>query len=137
MRLVRDVSDRDRYNRLLRYVYIGKTFVNAELVRLGHARPMAIAPNVKHKALFSRLRKAARKPCKDFVELLVKDLRRRARREERKSSEWAERFMRLAGRAMVKDITPAECAAAVKAGLPDPKTLAKAMEGLMKVLGDE
>ena len=31
----------------------------------------------------------------------------------------------------------AECAGMVKMGLPDPKTLAEALEGLMKALGDE
>jgi len=33
--LEKDVSDVDQYGRLLRYVYVGSTFVNAELVRQG------------------------------------------------------------------------------------------------------
>ena len=32
-----DVTDKDRYGRLLRYVYVDGTFVNAELVRQGYA----------------------------------------------------------------------------------------------------
>ena len=35
--LEEDVTDRDRYGRLLRYVYADGIFVNAELVRQGYA----------------------------------------------------------------------------------------------------
>jgi endonuclease YncB( thermonuclease family) len=35
--LVKDVSETDRYDRLLRYVLVGNVFVNYELVRLGFA----------------------------------------------------------------------------------------------------
>ena len=35
--LERDKEDRDKYNRLLRYVYVGFTSINAELVREGFA----------------------------------------------------------------------------------------------------
>ncbi len=49
VRLVADTEDRDRYNRLLRYVYVGEgeteLFVNAELLRAGLARPLTIPPN--------------------------------------------------------------------------------------------
>lgn len=38
VRLERDVTDRDKYDRLLRYVYVDGIFVNLELVRLGYAR---------------------------------------------------------------------------------------------------
>ena len=37
IKLEEDVTDRDRYGRLLRYVYADDTFVNAELVRQGYA----------------------------------------------------------------------------------------------------
>ena len=39
---------RDVYDRLLAYVYLGDRFVNAELVRLGYARTLEIAPNVDY-----------------------------------------------------------------------------------------
>lgn len=42
----RDRTDRDKYGRLLRYVWVGKTFVNAKLVRMGKATVMVVAPNV-------------------------------------------------------------------------------------------
>jgi micrococcal nuclease len=35
--MVKDVSDRDRFGRLLRYLYAGEVFVNEEMVRAGLA----------------------------------------------------------------------------------------------------
>jgi micrococcal nuclease len=55
VRLVFGVERRDVYDRLLAYVYIGHRFVNAELVRQGLARTLAIPPNTLHEALFRRL----------------------------------------------------------------------------------
>jgi micrococcal nuclease len=55
VRLVFGVERRDVYGRLLAYVYIGHRFVNAELVRRGLARTLAIAPNTLHEPLFERL----------------------------------------------------------------------------------
>jgi micrococcal nuclease len=55
VRLVFGVERHDIYGRLLAYVYIGHRFVNAELVRRGLARTLAIPPNTLHKALFERL----------------------------------------------------------------------------------
>lgn len=37
VRMVVDVSDRDRFGRLLRYIYVGDLFINEEMVRLGLA----------------------------------------------------------------------------------------------------
>jgi micrococcal nuclease len=37
VRMVVDVSDRDRFGRLLRYIYVGDLFVNEEMVRVGLA----------------------------------------------------------------------------------------------------
>jgi micrococcal nuclease len=59
VRLVFDRERRDVYGRLLAYVYVGHTFVNARLARLGYARTLTIAPNVTHAALFHRLARAA------------------------------------------------------------------------------
>jgi len=58
--LVRDVSERDRYGRLLRYVYVGDVFVNAELVREGYAMPLTIPPDVSKADEFVRLAREAR-----------------------------------------------------------------------------
>jgi micrococcal nuclease len=62
VRLRFDVERRDRYGRLLAYVYRRPDglFVNAELVRRGFARQLTIPPDVAHAALFGRLARAAR-----------------------------------------------------------------------------
>jgi micrococcal nuclease len=50
---------RDRYDRLLAYVYIGERLVNAEIVRRGYARTLEIAPNTDFADRFARLQQAA------------------------------------------------------------------------------
>lgn len=52
VRIVKDVSETDRYGRLLRYVYEGDTFVNEALVRGGFARAEAYPPDVRYRDLF-------------------------------------------------------------------------------------
>ena len=60
VRLELDVRARDRYGRLLAYVWVGNTMVNAELLRLGYAQVMTVPPNVRHQDLFLRLQREAR-----------------------------------------------------------------------------
>jgi micrococcal nuclease len=62
VRLVRDVEERDRYGRLLAYVYRSRDglFVNAELVRRGYATVATFPPNVAHESEFRRLARRAR-----------------------------------------------------------------------------
>jgi micrococcal nuclease len=60
VRLDVDVQSRDRYGRLLAYVWVGDVMVNAELVRLGFAQVMTVPPNVRHQALFVKLQREAR-----------------------------------------------------------------------------
>jgi micrococcal nuclease len=55
VRLVFDRERRDDYGRLLAYVHVGGTFVNAALVRDGYARPYPFRPNTAHAALLARL----------------------------------------------------------------------------------
>ncbi|HET9198961.1 MAG TPA: thermonuclease family protein [Solirubrobacterales bacterium] len=57
--LVFGVERRDVYGRLLAYVYLGKRFVNAELVSRGLARTLAIPPNDRFAGRFKRLEIAA------------------------------------------------------------------------------
>jgi micrococcal nuclease len=59
LRLVFGVERRDAYGRLLAYAYIGHRFVNAELMRRGFARTLAIPPNTLHSELFDRLERGA------------------------------------------------------------------------------
>jgi len=62
VRLVGDAEARDRYGRMLAYVYRKRDglFVNAELVRRGYARVLTIPPNVAHESEFRRLARRAR-----------------------------------------------------------------------------
>ena len=48
VQLDKDVSETDKYGRLLRYVYVGDIFVNAELVRQGLAWAKAYEPDTKY-----------------------------------------------------------------------------------------
>jgi micrococcal nuclease len=62
VRLMGDVEQRDRYGRLLAYVYRARDglFVNAELARRGYARPLTIPPDVRHAARFAAAAQEAR-----------------------------------------------------------------------------
>ena len=56
-----DVSDTDRFGRLLRYVWLNDSeMVNAILVREGYAQSSAYPPDVRHQELFDGLEAAAR-----------------------------------------------------------------------------
>ena len=56
LRVERDIEARDKYSRLLLYVYIDNSnvFVNLDLVLQGYARPMVFEPNTAHKADFAQ-----------------------------------------------------------------------------------
>jgi len=58
--LEKDVEDKDDNGRLLRYVWLDNTMVNAELVRLGYAYSYSYPPNVKYQAYFLQLEREAR-----------------------------------------------------------------------------
>jgi micrococcal nuclease len=60
VRLDLDVRARDRYGRLLAYVWVGGTMINAELVDRGYAQVMTVPPNVRYQQLFLRLQRQAR-----------------------------------------------------------------------------
>ena len=59
--LEKDVSDTDRYGRLLRYVFLADgTFVNGELVRQGYAQANTYPPDVKYQKRLRALEREAR-----------------------------------------------------------------------------
>lgn len=60
VRLEKDVSETDRYGRLLRYVYVDDIFVNAELVRRGLAEARAYPPDTRHQELLEAMEREAR-----------------------------------------------------------------------------
>ena len=60
VRLEKDVSERDKYQRLLRYVWSGDIFVNEYLVRQGYATAISYPPDVKYQEVFREAEKKAR-----------------------------------------------------------------------------
>ena len=60
VRMEKDVSDKDYYNRLLRYLYVDDTFVNLEMVRQGYATVFMYPPDVTYTAQFLEAQQEAR-----------------------------------------------------------------------------
>lgn len=60
VRLEKDVTDRDKYNRLLRYIYVGDTFINLELVKQGFAYSYSYPPDIKYQDQFVKAQQEAR-----------------------------------------------------------------------------
>ena len=60
IRMEKDVSETDRYGRLLRYVFIGDVFVNDYLVKEGFAKSSTFPPDVKYQQQFLDSEKQAR-----------------------------------------------------------------------------
>lgn len=68
VRLEKDVSETDKYKRLLRYVYVdnpstssGQIFVNKNLVEEGYAYAATFPPDVKYSELFRQTQEEAMK----------------------------------------------------------------------------
>lgn len=58
--LIRDIENRDKYERLLRYVIADGRFVNAELVRLGYAEPRSYGESVMFQQVLTLFGRYAR-----------------------------------------------------------------------------
>ena len=58
--LEKDVSETDKYGRLLRYVYVDGVMVNAVLVEEGYAQVSTHPPDLKYVDLFLKLQREAR-----------------------------------------------------------------------------
>jgi endonuclease YncB( thermonuclease family) len=67
--MIRDVSETDRYGRLLRYVYVEGTFVNAALVADGWAESVRYPPDTMFAAWFDHLEEQARAPTSGVIPL--------------------------------------------------------------------
>ena len=59
IKMYKDVSETDGYDRLLRYVYFGTVFVNAYLVENGFAMASTYPPDVEHSDYFAELQNTA------------------------------------------------------------------------------
>lgn len=60
VRLVKDVSEVDKYDRLLRYVYVGDTQVNENLVTEGYAEAKTYPPDTKFRELLNMAQNQAK-----------------------------------------------------------------------------
>jgi micrococcal nuclease len=60
VRLEYDRERRDRFGRLLAYVYLGEELFNLTLVRLGYARSLPVPPNVTMSGRFAQAEREAR-----------------------------------------------------------------------------
>ena len=57
----KDVSDKDKYDRLLRYIWVNDQMVNLNLIKNGYAKIATYPPDVKYKDLFLEANKTASK----------------------------------------------------------------------------
>lgn len=66
LRLEYDAERRDRYGRLLAYVYAGEIMVNEAMIRAGLALPLPVKPNTAHAGRFRRAEAEARAARRGF-----------------------------------------------------------------------
>lgn len=64
VRLEKDISETDKYDRLLRYVYVGDTLINLTLVQDGFAYSYTYPPDVKYQDQFIEAQRIAREQKK-------------------------------------------------------------------------
>lgn len=64
--LQKDVSETDKYKRLLRYVYVDGVFVNQYLVAEGYANARSYPPDIAHQVLFKQQEREAYEAQKGF-----------------------------------------------------------------------
>ncbi|QQS38874.1 thermonuclease family protein [Candidatus Woesebacteria bacterium] len=72
VRLEKDISDTDRYGRLLRYVYVENIFVNLHIVDQGYAYATSYPPDVYHQTEFLHAQKTARENLLGLWEMCEK-----------------------------------------------------------------
>ncbi len=87
IRIEKDISGSDRYDRLLRYVYVPSNdpqdddvFVNEKMIREGYAKVLAIAPDNRYRDLLSSAEEEAKKKLRGIwgsckIEIDEKSLR--------------------------------------------------------------
>ncbi len=60
VKLEKDISEKDKYGRLLRYMYVGELMVNLEMVKRGFANAFTYPPDVKYSEIFLEAERHAR-----------------------------------------------------------------------------
>lgn len=64
VRLEKDVSETDKYGRILRYVWIGDILINEVLVREGYAQSSTYPPDIKYQDKFLEAQRLAKEESK-------------------------------------------------------------------------
>lgn len=64
VRLDKDISNLDKYGRLLRYVYLNDELINRVLVENGYARAVSYPPDIAKQEIFKLAERAAREAGK-------------------------------------------------------------------------
>lgn len=64
VKLEKDISETDKFDRLLRYVFVDGLFVNEYLVKEGYAKVSTFPPDVKYQEVFKNEEKTAREDNK-------------------------------------------------------------------------
>lgn len=60
VRLEKDITDRDKYNRLLRYIWVDDMLINQVLVEQGFAKSYSYPPDIKYQTKFDEAERKAR-----------------------------------------------------------------------------
>jgi micrococcal nuclease len=63
VKLEKDVEDKDKYDRLLRYIWVDDLFVNEEMIKAGWALAYRYPPDIKYADLFEQIEKDAKNNC--------------------------------------------------------------------------
>jgi micrococcal nuclease len=50
--MIKDISETDKYGRLLRYIYVGNDFINLIMIQEGYAHAYKYEPDVKYANIF-------------------------------------------------------------------------------------
>lgn len=69
----KDMSEMDKYGRILRYIFVGDTFVNELLVKEGYAKAFPYPPDLKYKELFREAQEEARSNNKGLWEVCTQE----------------------------------------------------------------
>lgn len=69
--LEKDISETDRFGRLLRYVFVGGVQVNGEFIKEGYAKAKAYPPNTKHRIAFEELERLAKEENKGLWQACI------------------------------------------------------------------
>lgn len=64
--LEKDISETDKYGRLLRYIWIGDRLINEELVREGYAHSATFPPDIKYQQRFIEAARLAQNENRGF-----------------------------------------------------------------------